>query len=118
MRDALGNHLPARIPSLSFKIVILYIFPITLATIAIIAPQVRLRLSSILTRVSSPYYLTKLLWSPRTLRTMPITSDLPYAHERHVAELAVQRAARLTQEIYNSKVKGTITKDDKSPVTS
>jgi len=44
-------------------------------------------------------------------------SDLPYAKERRIAELAVQRAAILTQRVYESKVKGTVTKDDKSPVT-
>ncbi|KAF3917865.1 Inositol-1-monophosphatase [Dactylellina cionopaga] len=45
------------------------------------------------------------------------TNDLPYARERRIAELAVQRAALLTSVVYHSKVKGTITKDDKSPVT-
>lgn len=43
------------------------------------------------------------------------TSD--YAQERHIAELAVQRACLLTQRIFHSRVKGTVTKDDKSPVT-
>lgn len=40
-----------------------------------------------------------------------------YARERNIAELAVRRACLLTDQVYRSRVKGTITKDDKSPVT-
>ncbi|KAK6525274.1 hypothetical protein TWF694_005420 [Orbilia ellipsospora] len=40
-----------------------------------------------------------------------------YKRERHIAELAVQRAAILTEAVYYSQVKQTLTKDDKSPVT-
>ncbi|KAF3936912.1 Inositol-1-monophosphatase [Dactylella cylindrospora] len=45
------------------------------------------------------------------------TAELPYARELRIAELAVQRASRLTEAVYTSKVKGTVTKNDKSPVT-
>lgn len=41
-----------------------------------------------------------------------------YATERRIAELAVQRACLLTDKVYHSRVKGTVTKGDKSPVTS
>ncbi|KAF8466606.1 hypothetical protein BDZ91DRAFT_724650 [Kalaharituber pfeilii] len=40
-----------------------------------------------------------------------------YAKERRIAELAVQRAAVLTDKIYKSQVVGTTMKEDKSPVT-
>ncbi|KAI5780155.1 hypothetical protein DFH27DRAFT_361999 [Peziza echinospora] len=40
-----------------------------------------------------------------------------YAQERKIALLAVKRAALLTDRIYNSQVKGTTLKEDKSPVT-
>ncbi|KAI5778410.1 hypothetical protein EDC01DRAFT_674168 [Geopyxis carbonaria] len=40
-----------------------------------------------------------------------------YARELKVAELAVQRACLLTDKVYHSRVKGTVTKEDKSPVT-
>lgn len=43
---------------------------------------------------------------------------MSYANERRIAELAIQRACILTERVYNSQVKGTITKGDKSPVTS
>ena len=40
-----------------------------------------------------------------------------YRKELHVAELAVQRAVILTQKVFHEKAKGTLSKDDKSPVT-
>lgn len=40
-----------------------------------------------------------------------------YSRELQVAELAVQRAAILTKKVFREKAKGTISKDDKSPVT-
>ena len=46
------------------------------------------------------------------------TMSSPYTRERLIAELAVQRACKLTNKVFHSLVKGTVTKDDKSPVTS
>ncbi|KAL7621878.1 3'(2'),5'-bisphosphate nucleotidase [Parahypoxylon ruwenzoriense] len=43
--------------------------------------------------------------------------SLPYAKELEVAQLAVQRAAILTKRVFHEKAKGTVSKDDKSPVT-
>ncbi|KAL2015791.1 hypothetical protein VTK56DRAFT_4844 [Thermocarpiscus australiensis] len=40
-----------------------------------------------------------------------------YARELEVAQLAVQRAAQLTKRVFREKAKGTVSKDDKSPVT-
>lgn len=40
-----------------------------------------------------------------------------YRKELKVAELAVQRAVLLTQKVFHEKAKGTLSKDDKSPVT-
>lgn len=40
-----------------------------------------------------------------------------YAKELEVAQLAVQRAAILTKKVFHEKAKGTISKDDASPVT-
>jgi 3'(2'), 5'-bisphosphate nucleotidase len=40
-----------------------------------------------------------------------------YSKELEVAELAVQRAAILTKKVFHEKAKGTLSKDDKSPVT-
>lgn len=44
-------------------------------------------------------------------------STMSYRKELKVAELAVQRAALLTQRVFHEKAKGTLSKDDKSPVT-
>ncbi|GAB1315697.1 3'(2'),5'-bisphosphate nucleotidase [Madurella fahalii] len=40
-----------------------------------------------------------------------------YAKELEVAQLAVQRAVLLTKRVFHEKAKGTVSKDDKSPVT-
>ncbi|KAJ5983831.1 3(2)-5 -bisphosphate nucleotidase HAL2 [Penicillium waksmanii] len=42
---------------------------------------------------------------------------MSYSQERYIAELAVQRASILTQKVFFEKAKGTVSKDDKSPVT-
>ncbi|OJJ45303.1 hypothetical protein ASPZODRAFT_69753 [Penicilliopsis zonata CBS 506.65] len=42
---------------------------------------------------------------------------MSYQQERLIAELAVQRASLLTQKVFFEKAKGTVSKDDKSPVT-
>ncbi|EAQ85224.1 hypothetical protein CHGG_09238 [Chaetomium globosum CBS 148.51] len=41
----------------------------------------------------------------------------PYARELEIAQLAVQRAAILTKRVFHEKAKGTVSKDDASPVT-
>ncbi|KAJ5915787.1 hypothetical protein N7454_010928 [Penicillium verhagenii] len=45
------------------------------------------------------------------------TAIMSYTQERYIAELAVQRASLLTQKVFFEKAKGTVSKDDKSPVT-
>ena len=40
-----------------------------------------------------------------------------YSKELEVAQLAVQRATQLTKRVFHEKAKGTVSKDDKSPVT-
>lgn len=52
-------------------------------------------------------------WTANTIATMPYN----YEKERLVAELAVTRAAILTKRVFHEKAKGTLNKDDKSPVT-
>lgn len=44
-------------------------------------------------------------------------TKMSYDKELHIAQLAVQRATLLTQRVFHEKVKGTLSKDDKSPVT-
>ncbi|KAI9862320.1 MAG: hypothetical protein M1813_004796 [Trichoglossum hirsutum] len=43
--------------------------------------------------------------------------SLPYAHERHIAELAVQRAAILPQTVLKTLTNHALTKTDKTPVS-
>ena len=42
---------------------------------------------------------------------------MSYQQERFIAEIAVQRATLFTQKVFFEKAKGTVSKDDKSPVT-
>ncbi|CRK25495.1 hypothetical protein BN1708_004036 [Verticillium longisporum] len=60
------------------------------------------------------------------LRPLTTTTNKPavkpptmalYAKELEIAQLAVQRAAILTKRVFHEKAKGTVDKNDKSPVT-
>jgi 3'(2'), 5'-bisphosphate nucleotidase len=66
-----------------------------------------------ITRMGS--LLSKL--SPYSTTTTAAMSSAPYAKELEVAQLAVQRATLLTKRVFHEKAKGTVSKDDKSPVT-
>lgn len=48
---------------------------------------------------------------------MASSNSSQYVKELLVAQLAVQRAARLTKRVFHETAKGTVSKDDKSPVT-
>jgi 3'(2'), 5'-bisphosphate nucleotidase len=65
--------------------------------------KTRPRIFTSLPALSSPHYTQ--------------TANMSYKHERYIAELAVQRATLLTQKVFHEKAKGTVSKDDKSPVT-
>lgn len=56
----------------------------------------------------------KVTHSPRRKKKKMAT---PYAKELEVAQLAVQRATILTKRVFHERAKGTVSKDDKSPVT-
>ncbi|KAI1402787.1 hypothetical protein F4819DRAFT_453371 [Hypoxylon fuscum] len=51
------------------------------------------------------------------LRYQTHSNSMSYTKELEVAQLAVQRAAILTKRVFHEKAKGTVSKDDKSPVT-
>lgn len=53
--------------------------------------------------------------STSSFSTMSASTD--YTRELQVAQLAVQRAAILTKQVFHEKAKGTVDKNDKSPVT-
>ena len=57
-----------------------------------------------------------LIQYPRTNFSASV-SIMSYTKELHIAQLAVQRATLLTQRVFHEKAKGTLSKDDKSPVT-
>ncbi|KAI1846221.1 hypothetical protein JX265_010598 [Neoarthrinium moseri] len=51
------------------------------------------------------------------MSSSPSSSSSAYARELEVAQLAVQRATLLTKRVFHEKAKGTVDKNDKSPVT-
>ncbi|KAK6599149.1 3',5'-bisphosphate nucleotidase [Botrytis cinerea] len=59
-------------------------------------------------------------FSPANIKSLSTASTSKmsnYSKELEVAQLAVQRAAILTKKVFHEKSKGTLSKDDKSPVT-
>ncbi|TGO46786.1 hypothetical protein BOTNAR_0565g00030 [Botryotinia narcissicola] len=59
-------------------------------------------------------------FSPTHIKSLSTASTAKmsnYSKELEVAQLAVQRAAILTKKVFHEKSKGTLSKDDKSPVT-
>jgi len=56
-------------------------------------------------------------YSPFAVPLVTKMSSQPYSKELRIASLAVQRATLLTQTVFHEKAKGTVSKDDKSPVT-
>src|ERR1700709_2585959 len=69
-------------------------------------------LTKVLPRIS---LLSHHLTPARTL--FPTTKMSTYSKELEVAQLAVQRASILTKKVFHEKAKGTVSKDDASPVT-
>ncbi|KAL4942610.1 hypothetical protein BDV06DRAFT_159573 [Aspergillus oleicola] len=68
---------------------------------------------------SRPRFTSNLFPSSQPTFSQPYThlANMSFERERYIAELAVQRATILTQKVFNEKAKGTVSKDDKSPVT-
>lgn len=87
---------------LSTPFLIFSVIVVTLAAITKLLPRL-----SLLTRHIPPIH--------RSL-SYPMTMSA-YEKELEVAELAVQRATLLTKAVFHEKAKGTVSKDDKSPVT-
>jgi 3'(2'), 5'-bisphosphate nucleotidase len=86
------------------KLITLLVLPVILAifTSTVILPRLNLIFNHLARRTSTT--------------TITMTSNV-YARELEVAQLAVQRASILTKRVFHEKAKGTVSKDDKSPVT-
>jgi len=78
---------------------------------------------AVLALSSLPLFASRLTLFSRHFRYSPsfkqfsTASKMSYQKELRIAELAVQRATLLTQRVFHEKAKGTLSKDDKSPVT-
>ncbi|TKA70248.1 3'(2'),5'-bisphosphate nucleotidase [Cryomyces minteri] len=69
------------------------------------------------TSSSLPHRLSLLARQFLPIRSISTSPTMSYAKELRVAELAVQRATLLTKRVFHEKAKGTLSKDDASPVT-
>lgn len=87
----------------------LLLFSLVFIILATIVTRAWPRLSILSHHLSSPSSTSNILSTPARMST--------FARELEVAELAVQRAAILTKKVFHEKAKGTVSKDDKSPVT-
>ena len=98
---------------------ILFVFSLIVLILAIFSSRISFpRLSLIATHLTgSANTITATSRSAITTTSTPKMASSQYAKELEVAQLAVQRAARLTKRVFHEKAKGTVSKDDKSPVT-
>ncbi|KAF6824695.1 3',5'-bisphosphate nucleotidase [Colletotrichum plurivorum] len=88
------------------------------ATLAILSLRVFPRLSLLSNHLSAPanpLVQRAFFFSTSSENQLPAMSA--YAKELEVAQLAVQRASILTKRVFHEKAKGTVDKNDKSPVT-
>jgi 3'(2'), 5'-bisphosphate nucleotidase len=85
----------------SYRIVLISVLLVILAALTKFLPRISL--------------LSHHLTLPKTFFTT--TKMSTYRKELEVAQLAVQRASILTKKVFHEKAKGTISKDDASPVT-
>jgi 3'(2'), 5'-bisphosphate nucleotidase len=101
--------MPLKHPSHAHNDKNLFSRPLTLLLLATLALAFSRTLRSRLSLLTSHFPLQPLNYF--------VADTMSYQEELKVAELAVQRASILTKEVFYEKVKGTVSKDDKSPVT-
>lgn len=95
----------------SFTSILLITSVLTL-TLALVFPHGLSRLRQLSNHLLRRQIHTQIHPSAANMVTAP-----SYAHELQVAQLAVQRATILTKRVFHEKAKGTVDKNDKSPVT-
>uniref|UniRef100_L2G6F2 3'(2'),5'-bisphosphate nucleotidase n=1 Tax=Colletotrichum fructicola (strain Nara gc5) TaxID=1213859 RepID=L2G6F2_COLFN len=86
-------------------------------TLAILSLRAFPRLSLLSNHLALPanFAPRAIFFSTNAKNPLPTMSS--YAKELEVAQLAVQRASILTKRVFHEKAKGTVDKNDKSPVT-
>jgi len=102
----------ARNTSLVIKYILLTTAVLTLALSTILAPTNLRVFTARLTSLTSHLGIRSC-----TTTTTNTTPNMAYEKELKVAQLAVARASILTKSVFHEKAKGTLSKDDKSPVT-
>lgn len=89
--------------------ILLLVVSLLVLALAVILPRL------FLFQISSVHLLlpVRRLFSTTTI----MSSSTTYSKELQIAQLAVQRATILTKRVFHEKAKGTVDKNDKSPVT-
>ena len=102
-------------------VLIALILLIAAIILAPISPKQSLqRVASILSHTNIPRLGTQVVKTHSrsfSTRAERLTGKMAFEKELQVAQLAVARASILTKSVFAEKAKGTISKDDKSPVT-
>ncbi|CAG8983926.1 hypothetical protein HYALB_00006893 [Hymenoscyphus albidus] len=96
---------------------LIFIVSFIILTLAALTSKFWPRLSLLSHHLNYPFPSSKFSLSTTTTTHTTTIKMSTYSKELEVAELAVQRAAILTKKVFNEKAKGTISKDDSSPVT-
>ncbi|KAK1448869.1 3',5'-bisphosphate nucleotidase [Colletotrichum melonis] len=120
VRPSSGNNKTRQEPTSRLSFVpFLLISSILVVTLAILSLRALPRLS-LLSSHFFPLTTTTTLFSSSSSSSTKRDSQpamSSYAKELEVAQLAVQRASILTKRVFHEKAKGTVDKNDKSPVT-
>ncbi|KXH44986.1 3',5'-bisphosphate nucleotidase [Colletotrichum simmondsii] len=121
VRPSSGNSKTRQEPTSRLSFVpFLLISSVLVVTLAILSLRALPRLS-LLSNHFFPLTTTTSLFSSSSSSSSTKRNSQPamstYAKELEVAQLAVQRASILTKRVFHEKAKGTVDKNDKSPVT-
>ncbi|KAK1713580.1 3',5'-bisphosphate nucleotidase [Colletotrichum lupini] len=120
VRPSSGNNKTRQEPTSRLSFVpFLLISSVLVVTLAILSLRALPRLS-LLSSHFFPLTTTTTLFSSSSSSSTKRDSQpamSSYAKELEVAQLAVQRASILTKRVFHEKAKGTVDKNDKSPVT-
>ncbi|KAF4781215.1 3',5'-bisphosphate nucleotidase [Colletotrichum scovillei] len=121
VRPSSGNSKTRQEPTSRLSFVpFLLISSVLVVTLAILSLRALPRLSLLSNHFFPLTTTTTLFSSPSSSSSTKRNSQRTmsaYAKELEVAQLAVQRASILTKRVFHEKAKGTVDKNDKSPVT-
>lgn len=109
--------LPALKKRFSFRSIVCYLVLPIVASFFLARALPRLNLLAGHLNPSSPTFFRGLFSPSAPTHFLRPTHTMAYEKELEIALLAVQRATRLTKQVFHQQAKGTLSKEDASPVT-